>query len=370
MTRLFAAILASAALLDCALVRAQIVRLPSVSSVDHMSPPLDGRPRTMLAGYPAELSQPLTLEGQPSAGPDLPGGTLNPPGMYALPPEYYVPDGMYPAVAPDPEEPPLPKGAKPGVFQQILVTETYLPRLGGDQGFGMNDTLVQLTLGFPFFTRANPLVVMPAFEIQMLDGPTSPSLPPQLYDASIDFLNIRKLTDRFSLLIGASPGAHGDFDKSNDEAFRVPARLLGMWNWGPETQFVFGVLYLARDDINFLPAGGLIWTPDEDCKLELIFPRPRFAQRFVYEGDIEWWWYVAGEFGGGSYAVRDAGGFGSNVVTLSDLRAILGLERRVAYGINSRIEVGYVFNRKIEFQEFLPTFQPDPTLLVRGGLSY
>ena len=108
----------------------------------------------------------------------------------------------------DPEEPPLPKGAKPGVFQQILVTETYLPRLGGDQGFGMNDTLVQLTLGFPFFTRANPLVVMPAFEIQMLDGPTSPSLPPQLYDASIDFLNIRKLTDRFSLLIGASPGTH------------------------------------------------------------------------------------------------------------------------------------------------------------------
>src|SRR5688572_424904 len=104
LTRLFAAILASLALLDCALISAQVVRLPAISSVDHMSPPLDGRPKTMLAGYPAELSQPLTLEGQPSAGPDLPGGTLNPPGMYAPPGEMYAPEGMFPGVAPNPEE--------------------------------------------------------------------------------------------------------------------------------------------------------------------------------------------------------------------------------------------------------------------------
>ena len=356
-----------------ATARAQFVRLPSVNggdpnaaSSDPFSPPRDGRPRNLLTGYPSELSQPLLPEGQPSAGPNLPGGTLD-SNAFGPPSQMLTPEGSLPPVD---TEPPLPKGAKPGIFQQVLVAETYMPRFGGDNGFGINDVLVQATFGFPFFTRANPLVVTPAFEIQMLDGPTAPSLPPELYDASISFLNIRKLTERFSLHFGATPGVHSDFEKSSSEAIRVPARLLGVWEPRPDTQWVFGVLYLARDDVNFLPAGGVIWTPSEETRLELIFPRPRIAQRFVYEGDIEWWWYVAGEFGGGSYAVRDAGGFGSNVVTLSDLRLLLGLERRVTNGINSRLELGYVFGRKIEFQEVLPTFEPDPTLLVRGGLTY
>lgn len=354
---------------------AQVIRLPAVEATSNPSSgtapqlPQVPRPRNSFAGYPSELSQPLIPEGQPSAGPVIPGGTLG-GDAFAYPGEMMCPDGMMPVMPPPQTEPPLPKGAKPGVFQQILVAETYLPRFSGDEGFGINDVLVQATFGFPFFTRENPLVVTPAFEVQMLDGPSAPSMPAELYDASISFLHIRKFTDRFSMHFGATPGVHSDFQKSSDEAIRIPARILGLWDWLPDTQLILGVLYLARDDVNFLPAGGIIWTPNEDTRLELIFPRPRFAERFIYEGEVEWWWYVGGEFGGGSYAVRDAGGLGENVATLSDLRLLLGLERRVEGGINSRVEVGYVFDRKIEFQELLPTFEADPTLLVRGGLSY
>ena len=348
-------------------VAAQVARLPPVSSGNPQSP--DGRPRNTLIGYPSELSQPLIPEGQPSAGPNLPGGTLG-GDSYGPPTDYLSPDSSWPPAAPPTAEAPLPKGAKPGVFQQFLLSETYLPRFSGEDGFGINDVLVQATFGFPLFTRENPLLVTPAFEVQMLDGPAAPELPPELYDASISFLHIRKFSERFSLHLGASPGVHSDFEKSSDEAIRIPARILGVWDWRPNTQLILGVLYLARDDVNFLPAGGIIWTPSEETRLELIFPRPRFAQRFVYAGDIEWWWYVGGEFGGGSYAVRDAGGLGENVVTLSDLRLLLGVERQVTGGINSRVEIGYVFDRNIEFQETLPTFEPDPTLLVRGGITY
>lgn len=354
-------------------VGAQVTRLPPTATIPNPISPYEGeafneRPRDLLAGYPRELSQPLIPEGQPSAGPELPGGTLGgapfQPGGPLL-----SPDGTLPPVTPVPEST-LPKGAKNGVFQQALVATTYMPRFGGANGFGITDVLAQVTLGFPFFTRENPLVVIPSFQVQMLDGPTAPSLPPEIYDASIEFMHIRKFTDTFSLIVGATPGAHGDFEQSNSETLRVPAKLLGMWQWNPKAQWILGVLYLARDDVNFLPAGGVIWTPNEETRLELIFPRPRYAHRFAYAGNIEWWWYAAGEFGGGSYTVRDAGGFGSNVMTLKDLRAILGLERRVTGGINSRIEVGYVFSRSIMFHDTLPTFEPDPTLLVRGGLSY
>ncbi len=372
MNRVFATLVTSLAFIVGA-AHAQVVRLPSMTSSNSETamdrPAPQGRPRNLFSGYPSELSQPLIPQGQPSAGPDLPGGTLGGSGLEPLS-EMVSPEGALPPMARPENEPPLPKGARPGVFQQLLVSETYLPRLNGDAGFGINDVLVQATFGFPLFTRDNPLLITPVFEVQMLDGPMSPELPPELYDASVSLLHIRKFTQRFSLHLGVAPGVHSDFEKSNDDAIRIPARILGVWDWRPDTQLIFGVLYLARDDVNFLPAAGVIWTPSEEMKLELVFPRPRFAQRFVYAGEIEWWWYVGGEFGGGSYAVRDAGGAGSNVVTLSDLRLLLGVERRVTNGTNSRIEVGYVFDRKIEFQESLPTFEADPTLLVRGGLSY
>jgi hypothetical protein len=375
----------------------QIVRLPSVADsmpnpyatnpADDPANPLN-RPRTLLTGYPPELSQPMIPEGQPSAGPNLPGGVLpggNPfqpsqpfttPGDYGYPGQQPFPDNGYPGddsltqgIPAPPTQPALPKGAKPGVFQQILVSHTYLPPMGSS-AFGINDMLVQATFGFPFFTRENPLLVTPAFELQLLEGPTAPSMPAQLYDASVSFMNLRKISDTFTLQIAATPGVHADFEEVTSESIRIPARLLGIWDWRPDTQLIFGVMYLARDDIQFLPAVGAIWTPSEESRWELIFPRPRIAQRFVYAGDLEWWWYVGGEFGGGTYTVADAGGLGPNVITLNDLRLLLGVERRMAGGINGRVELGYVFNRQIEFQELLPTYDASSTLLVRGGLSY
>ena len=72
---------------------------------------------------------------------------------------------------------------------------------------------------------------------------------------------------------------------------------------------------------------------------------------------------------GGSYAVEREPGV-SDVLTLSDWRVLLGVERRVTAGINSRVEIGYVFNRKLEYESSPLIFEPDSTFLVRGGLTY
>lgn len=342
---------------------AQIVRLPSVMVGEENDPyAIPNRPRGILAGYPSELSQPLLPEGQPSAGPVLPNNTL---GGGAE--QFSQPADLFPPTNPN-EEPPLPKGAKNGVLQQVLFAETYLPQMGSD-GMGMNDLLIQSTVGFPFFTRENPLLVTPAFEAQLLQGPTATEVPPQLFDASLQFVHVRKLSKQFSIMSGIQPGWHSDFEQGDHRAFRLPGRLLGVWEWRPETQFVFGVLYLDRDDIRFLPAGGLIFGAAEDRRLELIFPRPRYTHRFIYNGEIEWWWYVAGEFGGGSYTFERTTG-GTDVITLSDWRALLGIERRVSGGINSRLEFGYVFNRRIQYESGAPEFNPTATLLARCGLTY
>jgi hypothetical protein len=298
--------------------------------------------------------------------------------MYSTGPQQAMP-ASYPNVLTEPVIPPqspldtavakttLPPGAKEGVLQQISLTETWLPR--GSTGFGMNTVGVATVLGFPFPERDTPLILTPAFDTNYLDGPDTPDLPARVYDAQLQIRHLRKLAPRFGMDLAITPGWHSDFEPDEPKAFRLPARAVGAFDWTPTTQLVLGIAYLDREDVNFLPVGGLIYTPSDDTRVEAIFPKPRLARRFQFDGTVETWAYVSGEFGGGSYAIeRTSGAF--DVVTISDLRLLFGLERKVAGGISSRLEVGYVFDRKIEYLSGTPDFDPNDTALLRGMIYY
>jgi hypothetical protein len=131
---------------------------------------------------------------------------------------------------------------------------------------------------------------------------------------------------------------------------------------------VFGVLYLNRDDIRLLPAGGVIWNPSPDRRYEFIFPRPKLAHRIDSGPGYEDWLYLGGEIGGNSWAY-DRGGV-VDTVTLRGYRLLLGLERKKNGGAGYRIEIGYVVAREAEFASGIPDIQADDTALVRGGVTF
>jgi hypothetical protein len=257
---------------------------------------------------------------------------------------------------------------KPGIFQEDGILVSWLPR--GKSGFGSLDVDVWSTFGFPFPTREAPLLVTPEFENHYLDGPRSPvDLPSEIYDSSVQFRHMRRFSPRFAMDLAVTPGWHGDYDGNFSDGFRLPSRALGIWTWNPEVQLLLGVLYMDRNDVNWLPAGGVIWSPDNDSRYELIVPRPRIARRFYADYESEEWWYVSGELGGGTYAVQRESG-AQDIVTLSDLRLIFGLERKTLCGFNRRLELGYVFARQIEYESDTPEFEPDDTVMVRLGGTY
>jgi hypothetical protein len=170
--------------------------------------------------------------------------------------------------------------------------------------------------------------------------------------------------------LAIEPGVHSDFEKGDADEFRLPGHGLAIMDWTPTRKVVVGVLYLDREDVNFLPAGGLILSPNENVQLDLVFPKPKMAYRFRADGQFEWWNYVAAEFGGGPYSIRRTSGI-QDVIIWRDYRLYYGVERKVAGGLNSRFEVGYVFGRRIEFiHSGEPDFEPEGTLLLRAGVSY
>ena len=101
----------------------------------------------------------------------------------------------------------------------------------------------------------------------------------------------------------------------------------------------------------------------------LVFPNPKVRKFMTAIGNTKWWWYVAGEYGGGSWTVERE--TTDDRIDINDIRAIGGVEWETQSHIRGHIEVGYVFDREVVFESGDPgTFKPDDTIMLRAGFSF
>ena len=305
---------------------------PSLSLADASKVP------AKLASYPRDFTEPL----------------LGEPDNFVLLPE-----------AVQPKSPPT----RPGFFQRIAGTTTYLPRFG-DNSVGFEDTEVYGVFAVPCPTRDMPLLIEPGTDFWVVDAPHGFDLPSTLHDDYLEFHWLAKLNELWSADVMVTPGWHSDYQNPNgNQAFRIESHAVAAYNWTPNLKIAAGFAYWDRLNVKFIPAGGIIWTPNEYTRYELITPKPRIAFRYDCNECWQRWVYIAGEFGGGEWAIRQAGGF-DNILDYSDYRVMLGLEHKsLNLGLNGYAEVGYVFGRQLQYQtgpdQNLPT-----TMMARLGLSY
>ena len=304
-----------------------------------------GRVRLAAIGDPQDLQEPLLLD------------DLAPPGQPRQ--EFEPPAGRK-----------LPPGAKPGRLQQAISTITELPKLGSD-GLGLTVLDQSVTLGMPAPTVDSPLLITPGFSATLVDAPAGIDLPGTLYEGYIQARWLRKIGKRFGVDLAVAPGWYSDFHNDSSQSLRITGHGFGAWEATDNLRVVAGLIYLDRYDVNMLPAGGLVWTPADDKRFELIFPRPRLAWRFAEHPRAAHWSYLAAEFGGNQWAMQSATG-ADEVVVIRDYRLIAGWERKPAdLGISWRLETGYVFGRTVQYYDSdTPTAEPGNTFMVRGGVWY
>ncbi|QDS99021.1 DUF6268 family outer membrane beta-barrel protein [Adhaeretor mobilis] len=267
----------------------------------------------------------------------------------------------------------LPPGTRNGVFQKIRMSGTWAPTLTDDpDALGVTDLDTSVVLGFPFLRIDTPLLVTPRFGIHFFDNAASNDLPSRVYDVSTEFRHLRRFgAGPWAMDAAVSVGYYSDFDQDSGDAIRVNGRLLGVYESSPAAKWIFGAVYLNRAGTNLLPAAGLIYTPDDATKYELIFPRPRAAWQLAgSQPNDQRWFYVGGEFGGGVWSITRPSTGMLDTANYSDLRLITGIERKVIGGLSHHLEFGYVFYRKLEFERPAIETQLDDTVFVRAGISY
>jgi hypothetical protein len=306
------------------------------------------------------------LLGQPGdvAGPEIIGPGISPEGQLLLPGEaaddILLGDGLF--------APPQKLSAyKNGFFQQLSLSAAWFGNSHDPNDLGGTEIETYLRVALPAPIKEWPLVITPGFNMTLIDGPTVTDLPSRLYLAYIDFMWLPVIVNRWTALLSVAPTEYGDF---HAEQFRLTGKALVIFDWVPDRlQLVAGVLYLNRENIRLLPAGGLIWTPADWARFEILFPKPKFGVRVGVGPGYEDWVYATAEFGGNTWPIIRTSGLQDNVTYL-DYRLITGFERKISGGAGYRLEAGYVFGRSISFTSGNGDFDPQNTIILRGGITF
>ena len=268
----------------------------------------------------------------------------------------------------------IPLGSRDGFFQRAKFTATYLPQLSSDS-LGWTDLRTEVVTALPFFTRENPIIITPSYELHFLNAPTGIALPPRLHDAVVDFHVFRVFDNKWIADFAVSPGLYSDdysFDSS--EALRINGRAVGVYAPTVDLKWALGVTYLDGGGwAKVVPVAGFIYTPNDDVEYQILFPTPRIARRLsssAIPGQDEQWVYVMVDYGNSAWAFQQADGT-PDVLASRDFRLIFGWEHKVVGGIFTRLEGGYVFGRDIKVASLGDNdISLDSTLLVRAGVSY
>ena len=315
------------------------------------------------------------LFGSPQAGygqpvyppPSLPGGVpgYGSPNPWNPPGTVFNGTGSYPQFL--------------RLFQGPRFRHAYLHGNDDFDALMINDSDLSLAFAFPnFFYSTQPLYLLPSFSLHQWSGlrpPATADLPPVAYSA---FLDAGWQSDPARILgaeLALRVGMFSDFETATSDSLRIQGRGLGRVRLTPRVTLKGGVIYLDRNRVKLLPAGGILWQPNPETRFDLFFPEPKLAHYLATLGTADLWWYVGGYYGGGSWTVKRDSGVKESI-DINDIRLALGLEwgrndqmrdgRRIGF-----LEIGYVFDRELLYKDSpMDNLDLQDTFMIRAGIGY
>ena len=286
-------------------------------------------------------------------------------------------------------------------YQRLLdawkVNVLWMPGGSKEKKLGLTRLELNATFAFPLcFDPKNSLKVTPGFVFnwwnsdceQLLPNPNvvdpvtglpdhyvlQAMNPNRTYDAYLDFGWAPQLSDWISVDLGVRIGVYSDFHTVRGGAIRLTGHAVGKFRISQTWEAQLGVDYINRVEDKILPVVGAVWTsPDGTMKLEAVFPYPKFSRKATcIDARNELWWYVRGEYGGGTWNVYtglDDPYKKYTNVSYNDIRLAIGLDFEFINNIHGFFEVGGAFNRKVQYQN-TAKFSLGDSFFLSGGLFF
>ena len=210
--------------------------------------------------------------------------------------------------------------------------------------------------------------------LRLFDGPESnPSLttelPGNVHHFGWDFELSSAANGPYSITLGFNPSFNTDFEQSSThDAWNWDARGMIFLPASPTLTWVIGAGYWDRVEDLTIPYAGFIWQRNERIEYRIVLPEPRISYFMGTPWGIATWFYVRGEYHVESYEIELQRTGQQEQVQLEDFRALIGF-RSDGY-VARFIEAGWVFDRRVRFEDDTPGFEISDGFIGRFGLSY
>lgn len=292
-----------------------------------------------------------------------PGATPGQPQGASL-----FPNGIFPQNAGS-STPPL------RLFDNLRIRETWIY---GDSGqeLGINDIETAVTMMLPnFLGTTTPLMISPNFALHLWDGPQPPAhtqfMPGNAYSAYLEAAYNTDHAQALGVDLSASIGVFSDFETANTDSVRIQTLSYGWARLTPTMMLKLGVNYLDRVDVKILPAVGILYEPNPQTRLDFFFPRPKLSHFFSTMGTTDIWWYIGGEYGGGSWTINYPPTGFSDQVDINDIRIVLGFDWTNQSGTHGMFEVGWVTQRELVYRNNPgDSTGLNDSIMIRGGFAF
>lgn len=249
---------------------------------------------------------------------------------------------------------------QPDPFPDGLLVRWLIPV----NGFGLTDVELSTVDHRPRFTDHTLWDLSIPFGVHFVTE-RGLGLPPELYDIQIEGRWVQPIGEQFGFDVSVIPGFFTDFDSSQNNGFRVSGHLIGTYRYSDDLQLALGAMYLGRQDVPILPAGGLVWNIRPETQLELLMPNPRITQKVsTAQGNPQLVYAGFELFGGNSWAVSHFNTT-QDTVTYRDFRFVVGCECGKPGSLRDTLEIGYAFARTVEFKNSPEIQHPGGTLLLQ-----
>lgn len=258
--------------------------------------------------------------------------------------------------------------------------------LSGTDGFNskepnsleINDTDVSLVFAIPnFFNSTRSLYIIPSYSHHLWDGPrvAGSDLPSKAFSGFLDTGWDTNPLQTLGIELGGRVGVFSDFESVSSDSIRLQGKVLGRLRLTPTSTLRFGVFYLDRNKIKLLPAGGLLWTPNQDSRFDLSFPEPKLSHYVSTLGNTDVWWYLHGYYGGGAWTIQRVDQT-EDEIDINDIRIMIGMEfgrsEQIRQGFRlGFVEAGYAFDRELIFRyNGANNLELDNSIILRAGFAY
>lgn len=203
-----------------------------------------------------------------------------------------------------------------------------------------------------------------AYTIQNSQGDGGIGIPDNVVDAHLDAVYLWRSWDGRSLRLRAQPGLYGEPDGLNAKSFRVPFEVTGIQALSPRLSGLLGVFIYPGFSRPFDPRFGIRYALADDWSLDLQYPESRLLWRdpsgteaylLIRNDPINEFWLDSDD-ARASYRFEET-------------RIAAGWALPLVTELRLRVEVGYLFNRSVDFARGAPARAVEDAVIVGAGIG-